>query len=51
MRKSSAKFGQPGGYVYSQRFFYFRDSVLYRIDEGVKATDLKIEIQKDIFRH
>ena len=42
----SAKFGEPGGYVYSTRFFYFRDNKLYRIDEGVRATDLKIEIEK-----
>jgi len=42
----SAKFGEPGGYVYSTRFFYFRDNKLYRIDEGTRATDLKIEIEK-----
>lgn len=44
----SAKFGEPGGYVYSTRFFYFRDNKLYRIDEGTRATDLKIEIDKTI---
>jgi hypothetical protein len=43
---SSAKFGEPGGYVYSTRFFYFRDNKLYRIDEGTRATDLKVEIEK-----
>jgi hypothetical protein len=43
---SRAKFGEPGGYEYSTRFFYFRDNKLYRIDEGAKATDLKIEIEK-----
>lgn len=47
----SAKFGEPGGYVYSTRFFYFKDNKLYRIDEGTRATDLKIEIEKDIKIH
>lgn len=42
--KSNAKFGEPGGIVYQTRFFYFRDNKLYRIDEGTRATDLKIEI-------
>ena len=44
--KSNAKFGEPGGFVYQTRFFYFRDNKLYRIDEGTRATDLKIEIAK-----
>ena len=47
----SAKFGEPGGYVYSTRFFYFKDDKLYRIDQGTRATDLKIEIAKDITIH
>lgn len=51
LQKSSAKFGEPGGYVYQTRFFYFRDNKLYRIDEGVRATDLKIEIEQDINSH
>jgi hypothetical protein len=49
--KQSAKFGEPGGYVYQTRFFYFKDDKLYRIDEGTRATDLKIEIAKDITTH
>lgn len=51
LRKSSAKFGEPGGYVYETRFFYFKDNKLYRIDEGTRATDLKIEIQNDTTVH
>lgn len=51
LQKSSAKFGEPGGYVYETRFFYFKDNKLYRIDEGTRATDLKIEIQNDITTH
>ncbi len=47
----SAKFGEPGGYVYQTRFFYFKENKLYRIDEGVRATDLKIEIDKDVHVH
>jgi len=45
--KQSAKFGEPGGFVYQVRFFYFKDGKLYRIDEGTRATDLKIEIALD----
>lgn len=51
LEKQSAKFGQPGGYVYETRFFYFKDNKLYRIDKGTRATDLKIEIQKDLKIH
>tara|TARA_R110001592_G_scaffold107256_5_gene300386 strand:+ start:53 stop:577 length:525 start_codon:yes stop_codon:yes gene_type:complete len=51
LEKQSAKFGEPGGYVYETRFFYFKDDKLYRIDEGTRATDLKIEIAKDITNH
>lgn len=42
-----AKFGQEGGYRYATRFFYFKDNILYKIDEGERATDLKIEIQNN----
>ena len=28
LEKQSAKFGQPGGYVYETRFFYFKDNKL-----------------------
>jgi hypothetical protein len=51
LTKTSAKFGEPGGYVYQTRFFYFKDDKLYRIDEGTRATDLKIEIEQDISTH
>lgn len=51
LEAQSAKFGEPGGYVYETRFFYFKDNKLYRIDEGTRATDLKIEIAKDISIH
>lgn len=51
LTKTSAKFGEPGGYVYQTRFFYFKDDKLYRIDEGVRATDLKIEIAQDVTTH
>lgn len=39
------------GWVYETRFLYFKDDKLYRIDEGTRATDLKIEIEKDITTH
>lgn len=48
IQKQAAKFGEPGGYVYSTRFIYFRDNKLYRIDEGEKETDLKLEIEKTL---
>jgi hypothetical protein len=51
LEKQSAKFGEPGGYVYQTRFFYFKGDKLYRIDEGTRATDLKIEIAQDITTH
>lgn len=51
LTKSNAKIGEPRGYVYSTRFFYFKDDKLYRIDEGVRATDLKVEIEKDIHNY
>jgi len=51
LEKQAAKFGEPGGFVYETRFFYFKDSKLYRIDEGVRATDLKVEIAKDLNIH
>lgn len=51
LEKQSAKFGEPGGYVYQTRFFYFKDRKLYRIDEGVRATDLKVEIANDLKIH
>lgn len=51
LEQQSAKFGEPGGYVYSTRFFYFKDDKLYRIDEGTRATDLKIEIANDLKIH
>ena len=46
LKVSSAKFGAASGFVYSTRFIYFRNNKLYRIDEGVRATDLKVEIRK-----
>lgn len=51
LTKSSAKFGEPGGFVYQTRFFYFKDDKLYRIDEGEAPTDLKIEIAQDVTTH
>ena len=48
LEKQSAKFGEPGGYVFETRFFYFKNTKLYRIDEGTRPTDLIIEIAKDI---
>lgn len=51
LQKSSAKFGEPGGYVYQTRFFYFKNGKLYKIDEGERVTDLKIEIAQDINSH
>ena len=51
LTKTSEKFGEPGGRVYQTRFFYFKDDKLYRIDEGVRATDLKIEIAQDVTTH
>lgn len=42
-----AKFGQEGGYRYTTRFFYFKDNILFKIDEGERATDLKIIIQNN----
>ena len=35
----------PNGYDSAIRFFYFKDGKLYRIDEGERSTDLKIEIE------
>ena len=44
--------GPTKGYVgleyYETRFIYFKDNSLYRIDEGERPTDLKIEIDKKI---
>lgn len=44
LQRSKAKFGQPGGYVYSTRFFYFQDDKLWRMDEGERAVDYRIKI-------
>jgi len=48
LEHKSAQFGTPGGYVYARRFYYFKDNQLYKINEGERATDLKIEIQKTV---
>ena len=44
LRNTSYKFGGNNVLI---RFFYFKDNKLYRVDEGERATDLKIEIKNN----
>lgn len=46
LRKSKAKFGAPSGFVYSTRFFYFQGDKLWKIDEGERAVDYRIRVDK-----
>lgn len=45
VKKSRVKYGY--GYVFSTRFFYFQDGELWRIDEGERAVDYRIKVDKD----
>ena len=44
LKIKKAQFGAAGGFVQSVRFFYFINNRLERIDEGVRATDVRIKI-------
>lgn len=42
VRKSRIRYGY--GPVYSTRFFYFKDNKLWRMDEGSRAVDYRIQV-------
>lgn len=44
LKEKKAQFGEPGGYVYSTRFIYFKDGKLWKIDEGERAVDYRIRV-------
>jgi hypothetical protein len=44
LEESKAKFGEPGGYVSSTRFIYFKDGKLWKIDEGERSVDYRIRV-------
>ena len=47
LNKRYAKFGDPNHYSYATRFFLFENDKLSKIDVGVRATDYRIQIDKD----
>lgn len=46
LNKRYARFGDPNRYSYASRFFYFKQGKLWKIDEGERATDYRIRIDK-----
>lgn len=46
LRKRTARYGVPGGYLYSYRFFYFQKDKLWKIDEGERAVDYRLRVDK-----
>ncbi len=42
--ESKAKYGEPGGFVHSTRFIYFKHGKLWKIDQGERSVDYRIRV-------
>lgn len=47
LNKRYAKFADPNHFSYTTRFFYFKENKLWRIDEGERATDYRIQVDRN----